>query len=458
MSLSLDTVFQVVEIVQKAVEIYERIRDAPETIHKLGRRVRRLGTILQNLEKHLRTKPDHALDLLRKAQKRDLLELIEETHDGSKKVYLLFEKWEKKIGPMGIQFKDNAFAQYVAQAYFALGSSVKELEALAANIDYQRQEISQYLSMMGVQGIAENQAVLQGVQKQIRDLHKLVQAQAKQAAPQPDLEKQIKALNDLLKAQANLNVPPTPANNKIAAPQKSRLSPSPSPSPPRKDYRLIFIDPHNLGRGVCAEALTKLYGCATIMAGAVWCVTNVHSAGFFCKKGNDYTSLIENLDYKVGSYKLAMSKGGQPTNDVAIAAVFDNKSFAQIGKFQKETVQKQITSRVSQGIKRDVFKTYDFIIVFTNREHDNMIKLKQAVIASEGKDAASKAKGRVVHLGRYSTKDGTMKEIVDPPKNKDGTQSRDEWNKKVAQLKMAIRRFLEKELGWTIPENRPTAT
>lgn len=457
MSLSLDTVFQVVEIVQKAVEVYERIQEAPETIRKLGRRLQRLETILESLEKHLRSKPNHGLDALRKAQKQDLLSLIDDTHGDCKKVCVLFEKWEKKIGPKGIQFKDNAFAQFVAQAYFALGSSAKELEALATSIDYQRSEISQYLSMMGVQGI-------QAVSNQIAALHKLTQAQAKQAAPQPDLEKQIKNLTNLLKKQAKLDPPrpanlakPAPGKDQIAVPKKPRLSPS--PSPPRKDYRIIFIDPHNLGRGVCAEALAKLYGCATIKAGAPWRITNVHSAGFFCKKNNNCTGLIENLDFKYESYRMEMSKGGQPPIDVAVSAVFDNKSFAQIGKFERDTVEKEIKSKMSRGFRKDIFKTYDFTIVFTNREHDNMIKLRQAVIASEGKDAVPRDKGRVIHLGRYSSKDGSVKEIWEPrKKNEDGTHSRDEWNKKVSQLKIAIRGFLEKELDWKAPENHANTT
>jgi hypothetical protein len=82
-----------------------------------------------------------------------------------------------------------------------------------------------------------------------------------------------------------------------------------------------------------------------------------------------------------------------------------------------------------------------------------MIKLRSAIVATHGRDAAPKDKGSIVHLGRYSTKNGIVKEIVDPPKNKDGTHDRDKWNDKVAELKIAIRRFLEKEMDWTPPEN-----
>ncbi|KAK9780702.1 hypothetical protein SCAR479_01888 [Seiridium cardinale] len=424
---SLDTVFQVVEIVQKAVEIYERISEAPETIRKLGRRMERLETILVNLEKHLRSNSKHALARLRESQTEDLLRIIDDTREDCGRVYVLFEKWEKKIGPLGLQFKDNAVAQFVAQAYFALGSSAKELESLAADIDIHRRDIDGYLGLMGVQGLQANHDTLQEMKKEIKALHDLLKAQNQLAPPQP--------------------VPPSPPKQSNANKKKPR--PSPSPSPPRKDLRIIFVDPHNLGRSVCAEVLTSLYGASTSKTNGAWRIATVHSAGFFCKAGNDCTDLIEKLDYKHGSYKLAMSYGGKKPIEAATAAVFDNKSFGQI-EYVKNLVKQQTDSRVSRGIKKDIFKAYDIILVFTGREHDNMIKLRSAIRASEGKDAAPRDKGRIVHLGRYSTKDGTVKEIMDPPK-KNGVHDRDEWNKKVAELKIAIRSFLEKEMDWTPP-------
>ncbi|KAH6657972.1 hypothetical protein BKA67DRAFT_203401 [Truncatella angustata] len=421
MSLSLDTVFQVVEIVQKAVAIYERIKDAPDTIRKLGRRMGRLETILEGLENYVRNNSKHALARLRQSQSEDLLHIIDETREDCSRVYVLFEKWEKKIGPLGLQFKDNAFAQYVAQSYFALGSSAKELESLAADVEIHRRDLDQYMALMGVQGIQANQDAIMSMKQQIQQLHKLVQANVALAAPQPTAP-----------AQAG---------------GKKKRKPSPSPSPPKRDFKVIFIDPHNLGRSVCAEVLMDLYRADTKKRNGDWRIATIHSAGFFCKSENDCIEMIEKLDYKHGSYKMGMSKGATSPNEAAIASVFHNKNFEKI-KDYKTDLYVRTDARVSRGIKKDVFKQYDYIIVFTGREHDNMIRLRSAITAKDGKDAAPKGKGRVVHLGSYSSTDGSVKEIVDPPKNKDGTHSRDEWNKKVAELKIAIRGFLHKEMEW----------
>ncbi|KAI0123593.1 hypothetical protein BJ170DRAFT_88744 [Xylariales sp. AK1849] len=438
MSLSVDTVFQVVEVVQKAVEIYQRIRDAPDTVRKLGRRMERLETILENLEKHLRSKKKHALARLRQSQTDDLLRIIDDTREDCDKVYALFDKWEKKSGPLGLQFRDHPLAQYAAQAYFALGSSVKDLEALAGDIDVHRRDINDYMGLMGVQGLQANQDAIQDLKKTLQDL---LDAKGSPAVPaQPPSPQPPKVTGDHRK-------------DKDKAEDKPRPRPSPSPSPLRKDFKLIFIDPHNLGRSVCAEALMALYREWTNKSGGDWRIKTVHSAGFFTRNQSDSESVINSLDYKYDSYKMEMAKGGLRPNETAIAAVFDNKNFEQMGSYKKK-LQTRMEARVSRGIKKDVFNTYDYILVFTGREHDNMIKLRSALVATGEQDAVPKGKGRVLHLGQYLTLDGIPREIVDPPKNSDGTHSRDAWNWKTSQLKIAIRGFLKKEMEWKQPKKK----
>jgi DNA anti-recombination protein RmuC len=183
MSLSPDTVFQIVEVIQKAVEIYQRIQDVPEVIHKLSHRMKWLDTILRNLKHHLRSKAKHALAQLRKTQVDDLLSIVSDTRVDCDRVYVLFDRWAHKVGPLGLQFRDNALGQFAAQAFFALGSSAKELEGLTENIETHRRDIDTYLGLMGVQFAQANHFVLQDMNKKIDAIHEAM-TQAKQSAAQ----------------------------------------------------------------------------------------------------------------------------------------------------------------------------------------------------------------------------------------------------------------------------------
>ncbi|EON98835.1 hypothetical protein UCRPA7_5629 [Phaeoacremonium minimum UCRPA7] len=392
MSLSLDTVLQVIEIVNKAVEVYQRIQDAPEQMRRIGKRMERLRSLLGHLEQLLRREEKRALARLRPAQTEDLLAIMEDIRDDSAKVDALFHKWDNDIGPFGFQFRFKT----IAQAYFALGSSSEKLSSIADDIELHRQDLRDYLQLMGCVGI-----------------------------------------NELLVAG--------PANS---AP-KAGARPSPSPATPlRTDYKIIFIDPHNVARSVACEALTKLLREWTVRTGGDWRIKLIHSAGFFVKSRSEVTDIIDGLKYTYPSYKMGLSEGNAKPKAVASAAVFDNKLYDYP---YKKAIQEEISARRSRGLSKDVFKTYDYIIVFTSREHDNMVKLRKALTARDGKEAAPKGMGRVLHLGHYLTLDGIPREIVDAPKNKDGTESRDNWNWKVSQMKTAIKGFLKQEMRWTQP-------
>ena len=51
---------------------------------------------------------------------------------------------------------------------------------------------------------------------------------------------------------------------------------------------------------------------------------------------------------------------------------------------------------------------------------------------------APKGKGRILHLGAYLSKDGKPVEILDAPKEKDGSFSRSNWNTKTSQIKVSV--------------------
>lgn len=383
----LGTLLQVVEIVGKAVEIYQKIQDAPAQIRRIGKRMSSLDRILGQLENLLRTDEKRSLARLGPAMTDHLLDVIQDIRKDSEEVRALFVKWDQDIGPWGMQFR----FKFAAQAYFALGSSSDKLEALSTGIAEQREELMDLLQVMMSIGMNELLAGGQG----------------------PALVRQ--------------------------------PSPSPSPEPPRADFSIIFVDPYNDARSIVAEAYTNLLREWTVRTGGKWKVKMAHSAGYFTRNHGDLSDTINGMNSVYPSYSLGIKDGKSPPKPISITALFDNLPF----KYPYiQGVRKDIESRRSRGITKTIFKTYDYILVFTEREEHNMIRLRKLLADSKETDRATSMKrGKVRHLGRYLTADGARREIVDP-KN-DG--ARDLWSAKVEQIKAAIKAFLKVELRWKQP-------
>ena len=67
-----------------------------------------------------------------------------------------------------------------------------------------------------------------------------------------------------------------------------------------------------------------------------------------------------------------------------------------------------------------------------------MLRFKKILIDKRGKQIATKGKGRIMHLGSFLSKKGKPVEIVDAPKNKDGSFDRSNWNKTTGEIKVVI--------------------
>ncbi|POS77417.1 hypothetical protein DHEL01_v204194 [Diaporthe helianthi] len=388
----LGTLMQVAEVVGKVIEIYEKIKDAPDQIRRIGRRMTRLNTILRNLEGLLRTDKKNSLARLGPALTDELLGVIKDIRKESEDLQVLFVKWDKDIGPWGMHFR----FKFAAQAYFALGSSSDKLEALGNSIEEHREDLSDLLAVM--MGFGINQLLVVG---------------------------QV----------------PGPASSEVVR----QPSPSPSPSPPRTDFRIIFVDPYNVSRSIVAEAYTSLLREWTIRTGGQWRIKMAHSAGFFVRARGEVVDTIDSMQVLYPSYKLGLKDGHSLPAPTPLAALFENQMFNHP---YKQDVKKVMESRRSRGLTRAMFKTYDYVLVFTDREEDNLIRLRNLLVDSNGKDVATaKRKGKVMHLGRYLTTDGARKEILAPKDDGD----RDQWNAKVGQIKIAIKAFLKGELDWKQP-------
>lgn len=404
MALSLDTIITVATLVRGAVDLYNRIDDWPEQMKKLGRRMKNLNVYLTELEELVAEKPNSAFSRLFPRQKKDLDDLLQGIRKVTENIKALFHKWENDIGPLGFQFRFKT----VTQAYFALGSSSDKIAALIEEVNEHLQGIRDWLTLLGFKA-----ALLIG------------QQQKANVAPAPVLGKPAKA----------------PAGGKEDDKNKRKPSPSPSPAPARRDIKIIFVDPANLGRSVVGEALCKLMREWTKVSKGDWRIQTIHSAGLLLKDRTDVPD-VEGLKRDVA--------GGRNPVGLALDAVFDNKAFDFPAK---KDVHITMLKKRSNGIKKDIFKKYDFILVFTSRDHEKMLKIKSALIEKEGaKEVTAKCKGRILHLGSYLTLDGIPREIEDPRKiSKESTVTRADWNWKAAQIKLAIKEFLKQEMQWKQP-------
>ncbi|KAK4158233.1 hypothetical protein C8A00DRAFT_10960 [Chaetomidium leptoderma] len=402
--MDLGTVITVVELVQKAIAIYERIENLPQQMAQLGRRMEHLNIFLVRLQNFLEGKPKKEL---LSGQLDDLRKLLERIKSNAAKVYDLFDRYKKGILSRS---KDLEFrASWISHLWFSIvDNSADKVQVIMEDIDQQRSLLRDYLVLMAVE-------------------------KAYQPRPGRTTEKDTAA---------------------TATAMVKRPTPSPSPSPPRRDYKILFVDPYNEARGVVAEALVKLLGQLTAKARGDWRIIEVQSAGFFAKAKSDCVGVIKGLDYSEKSFKKPWLPGGQKPHSTAMAAVFDNKWCDY--PFKKD-IRKEITARTSCGMRKDTFSSFDFIIVFTLREHDNMVKLKEAL--GKQKDIP-RGKGRVLQLGTYlSQKRGEVREILHPDQRNlnDASKEREDWNRTVSDIKTALKGFLKQEMKWKQPDDKVIA-
>lgn len=485
MADALGTVLNVIELVNKAVDLYHKIHDCPDQLRLIGARMERLSARLAAVRAFLATQTI-IIDASRAAA---VLAIVEDIRGDTARVAALFARFRDDVGPLGYQFRFRV----LTQVWFALGSSADEMRDLAAEIEKHRLDLREELQFMGIVGInAIHQAVV--VEGQVQAP---AQAQA-QGQNQQQSHAPAQGTTNQVPPQAVVQTPPPPPTLPLL------LSPPPPPAyegdsdapatPQRSDFSILFVDPYNGARSTVAEAHARLLRAQhTLLAGAgagaavpvpPWRVRRVHSAGFFVRSrgrrpgGARDDAAIEGLSYPVPSYRLPMADGdalllktttqmmtktpttttGAPPNNsnsgVALAALFEHDGGAYEGRAFEREVRRELEARRPRGLVAGAFKTYDYILVFTDREHDNLVRLRRALIARDGKQAVSGGgKGRVVYLGNYGLKKLGKKPVeILEPKGKEG-EDRALWNARVGQIKTAVEGFLKREMGWEQPKS-----
>lgn len=396
MADALGTVLTIIEVVNKSIEVFHKIHDCPDQMRLIGERMENLGSRLTAVEVFLRRQ------IIDDSRTHAFVTIIGRIRVDTQRVETLFVKFREDIGPFGFQFRFKV----LTQVFFAMGSNAEEMKELAEKIEKHRLDLQEELQFL----------IAIGVNKVNIGIDKVIGNQ---------LGAQKKALGG-------------------AGQQQTLLLQA---THPRADYNIIFVDPYNEGRSVAAEGYLKLVREWTVATGGEWRINLIHSAGFFARRKGEVSDLVKSLDYQQPSFKLSMKYGNNPPNPTALAALFDNK----FGHPFKENVQREAENHLSHGMRKTMFKTYDYIIVFTHREFNNLGRLRKALIARDGNDAVTGGdKGRVVYLSsfRHHGINSTPKEILNPVDDGDRAQ----WNDKVGQIKIATKAFLKREMGWEQPK------
>ncbi|KAJ3480927.1 hypothetical protein NLG97_g7948 [Lecanicillium saksenae] len=385
MSLSPDMIFQTVDLVKKAVEIYRRVAGLPSQMNELGRRLEQLRILLGYLAGFIKTKPKTVYNELLDGQKGELQGIVRSIRANIDSAYDLFDRYEKGI--ISRRHDIQLRVKWAAQIWFSLADNTPEkIGALIESIDCDCMFLNHYFALMNAQCIER----LINVDRQ--RIH-------------------------------NMSLPPS------------------------KDYTMIFIDPYNQGRSVVAAAWVYTLMAFTLQARDPWRIKHCHAAGLFVKGRSDCVDIIESLDYTKKSFQKPFKNGGVAPDRIPCTALF---SSAPYDHPDKRLLEDKIATWRSRGVRTSIFRDYDYIIVFMNRDHDNMIKLRNALVKQQGQAAAPPGKGKLLMLGAYLS---PPSEIPDAAKNKDGSNNRDNWDKTAAQLKTAIEGFLTEEFQWMAPSS-----
>jgi hypothetical protein len=254
---------EAIEIIEKAIALYKKVKDTPEQINKIARRMERLDLYLHELADLLdRKKNPGGLASLRPTSAAQLEAIIKDVKADGQEVYTILRKWDENIGPKGLAFKFDWFAHLV----FALGSSPDKLDTLAENIEQHLNDVNKFIVLLIA--FAHNQ--------------------------QPNNKQWIRA-------------PPSPDR---------RRSPSPGP----REKNIVFVDGYNVGRSKVAEAYCRLLTQWTRKAGGEWKLNKTHSAGILPQTKSAYATELVALGTK-------MIHGGRQPTQVAMDSLFDNKWF-----------------------------------------------------------------------------------------------------------------------------------
>lgn len=247
----------------------------------------------------------------------------------------------------------------------------------------------------------------------------------------------------------------TPTSSKgITTPPKATTparTPKPSPSPSRGGRSVLFVDPANLERSIMCHATLSLLRDSTRERGGRSLITTVHSAGYFVENRSDCIDEIKNRPHAVSGFNLSVVAGNRTPYQEVFDLLFQPDSdgsdttpwWKGCDPANKARQEAKFRGWRSVGMRREFFRDFDYIVCFTQREYENLMWLRGAVMAKSGTGAWPEGKGRILHLGMYLSEGSTPARAISQPKNDRGA-----WKATISKLKTALEGFLVKELQW----------
>jgi protein-tyrosine-phosphatase len=256
---------EAVEIVERALALYKKIKDLPEQITKIAKRMEGLNIYLHELQDILDTKKNPGgLASLRPVNVTQLNHIIKDIKADGQKVYDLLYRWEKNIGPGGLVWRFD----WVAHLVYGLGSSPDKLDALGADIEKHLNDINRFILVLI--SFAANKQLM----------------------------------------------------NKMRPPPPSPILRPKSPIPASQEVNILFVDGFNTGRSKVAEAYCHLLSKWTIqISGAPqWKIRRIYSAGILPSNKTSYAQELVDLGEK-------LTGGDVPPNSSAVDSLFNNTAF-----------------------------------------------------------------------------------------------------------------------------------
>lgn len=395
MSFSPDMVVTLLGYVRDVVHFVEAIKDAPREMTELNKRMKFLGMWLNGLRTTLEARR-RQLSLFTSEQHQILTSIMNDLGENVLTVNTLYNEWRGNKGPWGLEFRFSLAAKF----WHELGPRKEELASLGSSIEKHREDLRDTLLLLGFHAINEIGDHIGG------------NGAASGLTPGPVLEGQ------------------------------------PKP-PPRSDYRIIFIDPYNEGRGIVAEALAKMMREWTLQAGGKWPVAIIHSAGFYLRSRGEIEHVVrDKLIIPKGASPMEWRNGGKSPNPWVLRAMFDP---SMCRPRIRTKVEPEITKRKSRGVRKTIFRQYDYIIVFHRREYDNLLTLKRVLIQQEGQQIAPDHTGRIVHIGA-PTLSGSTADVLDVDWNTSDAHKPRKWLEKVTEIRRVTQDILIRRTGWSIPD------
>jgi len=394
----------ILKVIELTIATFEKIHDAPERIEKVGKGMKSLKQYLAELEELLARNAKHGLAAQRPTLAARIEEIVHDIEKDAKEVQVLLNRWHNKIGPGGFELRFTL----VANALFAIGSSPGKLDALTTSIEEHKTDLDRQLFLL---------------KEFADDMTKLEQ------------KKRADKLEAILSANiTNGNKPMTPPPRPMQQLQPSR------PSLIRSDFQVIFIDGGNEGRSIIAEAYCKLLRGWTQKWNGTWRIKYVYSAGYRVKWRSDCIDTTKRIVKN-------MEDGNKLPDKIALEAFF--RTMIMIDQF-RVLIKQETESKRSRGVWKDLFANFDYIFVFDKASLDTLNMLKEAFKVVYGASAVPEGKGKLVHLGCY-TSDGRAKDLMDLDPPSLFVPLNDRWNKIHSMIKDSFKNWLSREMGWRNP-------